>query len=110
MMLNCTSRKQVEKVLPAFIQRWPEPQAFVVADPVEVAALCKPLGFANRRTTNMFKMTDRFLSAPWNDPRELPGIGEYAARSYEIFCMDKVGDVDPKDHALTRYWNWRTTQ
>lgn len=106
MMLNCTSRKQVEKVLPTFINTWPTPQEFMKANPDDVASLCKPLGFANRRTKNMFKMTERFLAAPWSDPRDLPSIGEYAARSYEIFCMGKIGDNDPKDHALTRYWSW----
>ncbi len=107
MMLNCTSRKQVEKVLPAFIEKWPSPMTFINASKEEVAILCKPLGFVNKRTKNMFDMTQKFLCRTWKDPRELPGVGEYVARSYEIFCIGKLGTTAPKDHALVRYWAWR---
>ncbi len=105
-MLNCTTRKQVEKVLPEFRRRWPTPQAFMSADVDEVMTLCRPLGFANRRTANMKKMTARYLMAPWEDVRELPGVGEYAARAYEMFCLGEFGTEPPKDHALVQYWNW----
>ena len=106
MMLNCTSRKQVEKVLPEFRRQWSTPQAFMSASPEEVIALCRPLGFANRRTVNLKKMTQHFLAAPWEDARELPGIGEYAARAWEIFCLGKIGNEVPKDHALVQYYVW----
>ena len=106
MMLNQTSRKQVERVLPEFIRRWPTPQAFMGAEPEQVAQLCKPLGFANRRTQNLFRMTERFIASNWEDVRELPGVGEYAARAYEIFCLGVLGSEPPKDHALVQYWTW----
>lgn len=108
MMLNCTSRKQVEKVLPEFLKRWPTPEAFAVAEVADIVTLCKPLGFANRRTANMKRMTEAYLGNTWDDVRELPGIGEYAARAFEIFCLGKLGDEAPKDHALVQYWRWVT--
>lgn len=107
MLLNQTSRKQVEKVLPEFIRRWPTPQAFLGAADSDVAGLCKPLGFANRRTDNLKKMSRHFIAADWTDVRELPGVGEYAARAWEIFVLDQLGTEAPKDHALVRYWEWR---
>lgn len=107
MMLNCTSRKQVERVLPEFRRRWPTPQAFMKADVIDVADLCRPLGFANRRTVNLKKMTERYLAGPWQHARELPGVGEYGARAWEIFCLGSLGDEAPKDHALVRYFEWR---
>lgn len=107
MMLNCTSRKQVERVFPEFIKRWPTPGVFMGADLVEVAELCKPLGFANRRTQNIKKMTERYVAAPWTHARELPGIGEYAARAWEIFCNNELGTETPNDGALSRYHAWR---
>lgn len=107
MMLNCTSRKQVERVLPEFRSRWSTPQAFMSASVDDVAALCRPLGFANRRTANLKKMTERYLAGPWQHARELPGVGEYGARAWEIFCLGQLGDEPPNDHALTRYWAWR---
>lgn len=105
-MLNCTTRKQVEKVLPEFVRRWPTPQAFLKADKVEVGQLITPLGFARRRTVCLFKMTEAYLTTPWQHARELPGIGEYGARAWEIFCKGELGDEPPKDHALVQYWEW----
>lgn len=106
MMLNCTRRKQVEKVLPEFRKRWPTPQDFLRADIAEIEDVCRPLGFAVRRTHNMRSMTERYLAAPWQRARELPGIGEYAAASWEIFCQGVFQDKSPNDHALTQYYNW----
>ena len=110
MLLNCTTRKQVEKVLPEFRRRWPGPNELLAADPSEVEGLCRPLGFARRRTQNLWKMSEAFVRGEWSDPRELPGVGEYGARSYEMFCMGKLGDDAPKDHALTIYWTWYKRQ
>lgn len=107
MMLNCTSRKQVEKVLPEFIRRWPTPGEFMTAQDEDVATLCRPLGFANRRTSNLKKMTEKYLATDWTHAQQLPGIGAYGARAWEIFCAGRLGDEPPDDHALTRYWNWR---
>lgn len=107
MMLNCTSRKQVEKVLPEFMKRWPDPASFLRAERQEIVDLIKPLGFKDRRTDNLIKMTTRFLTGPWEHAAELPGVGVYAARAWEIFCRDVLGDEPPKDHALTQYWAWR---
>lgn len=109
MMLNCTSRKQVERVFPEFIRRWPTPTTFAAADLSEVSDLCKPLGFANRRTQNIHKMTMHYLSAPWTHARELPGIGEYGAACHEIFCRGNIPTVPPKDHALKRYVEWHNS-
>jgi methyl-CpG-binding domain protein 4 len=106
MMLNCTSRKQVEKVLPEFLKRWPGPQQFMEAPVTEVVDLCRPLGFANRRTINLKKMTEAYLAGGWQHARELPGIGEYAAAAWEIFCLGVFSEDPPKDHALVQYHEW----
>jgi methyl-CpG-binding domain protein 4 len=106
MMLNCTSRKQVDSVLPTFLKRWPSPEAFLDADMLDVTKLIKSLGLAQRRTNNLFAMTKAFIKHDWKDPRKLPGIGEYAARAYEIFCLGVFGTEKPKDGALGRYWDW----
>lgn len=106
-LLNCTTRKQVEKVLPEFIRRWPIAQAFMNADKVEVANLIRPLGFIERRTAYLTKMTELYLCGPWEHAVELAGIGEYGGRAWEIFCCNRLGDEEPKDHALVEYWKWR---
>ena len=106
MLLNCTSRKQVESVFPTFTSRYPTPQLLLQAPQDEIAALCKPLGFANRRTQNLFKMSYHYLNEVWYHARELPGIGEYGARTWEIFCRNDLGSEPPNDHALVQYYLW----
>ena len=106
MMLNCTSRKQVEKVLPRFMKNWPTTALFLKANKEDVVALCRSLGFANRRTENLFKMTEAYVANNWTHARELPGIGKYAARAWEIFCRGELGIEPPADHALVRYWEY----
>lgn len=108
MMLNCTSRKQVEKVFPTFIKKWPTPQQLLSASRDDIVQVCKSLGFASKRTDNIIKMTNAYLNSDWNHASELPGIGAYAARSWEIFCRNILGAEMPQDHALTVYWKWRT--
>lgn len=109
-MLNCTSRKQVEKIFPEFIRRWSRPEAFLRASRDDVVALCAPLGFANRRTDRLFALTSRYLEGGWVHAQELPGIGTYGARSWEMFCHGIIGEDPPKDGALGLYWHWRTAR
>lgn len=107
MMLNCTRRKQVEKVLPEFRKRWPDPEGLLRSGTDELINVIRPLGFANRRAQNLQAMSRSFVAGGWTDARELPGVGEYAARAWEIFCRNELGDSPPKDHALAQYWAWR---
>lgn len=78
------------------------------ANVADIVNVCRSLGFANRRTVNMRKMTEAYLAGGWKHARDLPGIGEYGARSWEIFCQGIIGDEQPNDHALTDYWRWYT--
>lgn len=106
-MLNCTSRKQVEKVLPEFFSRWPNAATIIDASEADLQSVIYPLGFKTRRSGLLKKLASSYLEE-WQDVRSLPGIGEYGSRAWEIFCKNDMGDVAPKDHALTKYWHWRT--
>lgn len=108
LMLNCTTRKQVEKVLPGFITSWPTPQALLAADPLAIESVIKPLGFGRRRTAALQKLADAYLNTSWTDSRQLPGVGEYAGRAHDIFCRGLIGAEPPNDHALVDWWNWYT--
>ena len=107
-MLNCTTRKQVESVLPTFMERWPEP-ADLLRKQQGLVDVIRPLGFANRRADALVKMTRHYLTGPWKHARELPGIGVYGARCWEMLCRNIIGDEPPKDHALVRYYHWMKT-
>lgn len=108
LMLNCTSRKQVEKVMPEFIRRWPTPESLLEADATEISDLIAPLGFQNRRTKRLRELAEGYLNSDWNDPRELPGVGEYAGRAWDIFVLGILDEnTEPNDGALRLYWDWR---
>jgi len=106
MFLNCTTRKQVVNVLPEFTKKWPTPQSLVLCDRNELVEVIRSLGFYHRRADNIIKMTAKYLTTSWKHVSELPGIGAYAARSWEIFCIGEIGDDAPKDHALKEYHDW----
>ncbi len=106
MMLNCTQRVQVDRVIGDFFNKWSSAQLFLTADDEIVSDMIKSLGFRNRRTALLKKMTKAYLAGGWSDVREIPGIGEYAARAYEMFILGKMGDVEPSDHALSRFWRY----
>lgn len=109
-MLNCTTRKQVENVWPSFVSLCPTPQALLRTEPAKVTDVIKSLGFGQRRTKSLFKMTEAYLCANWEHARELPGVGQYGAASWEIFCKHVLPDVEPKDHALLQYHRWCAQQ
>lgn len=106
-MLNCTSRRQVERVIHDFFKSWPTPESIVDAMQCDVADKIFTLGFANRRAGTLIKLGKALASGDVSDVRALPGVGEYVARSWEMVCADVVGDVEPSDHALVLYYRWR---
>lgn len=106
MMLNCTSRKQVEKILNEFFRRWPGPGELIAADEHEVASCIQSLGFKDRRTKGLKKMSEAFLNGDWCKASELPGIGLYGSACHEILCRGNVPLEPPQDHALKDYVVW----
>ena len=106
MLLNCTTRKAVEKVIPSLFSRYPDAAALAAADIDELSQLISTLGFKNRRARNLIEMSKNYLCQNWKHARELPGIGEYAAAAWEIFVRRNIPPECPKDHALTLWWKW----
>lgn len=44
----------------------------------------------------------------WTDPKELHGVGQYAADAYNIFCRGDWRSVSPADKDLLKYHQWLT--
>lgn len=107
MLLNCTTRRAAEKVIPKLFERYPDAKSMAAADREELSSLIAVLGFRNRRTDNLIAMSKEYLKGTWSHPRHLPGIGEYASAAWEIFVAGKLPKDPPRDHALVRYWKWR---
>lgn len=101
-MLNQTGRKPVKRVLPDFLDRWPVPAFFLLADRDLVREVIKPLGMVNVRTKRLFGMTRDYLTWDGSDATMLYGIGKYGSDSYEIFFKQNYG-VEPTDKELKRY-------
>jgi methyl-CpG-binding domain protein 4 len=107
--LNCTSRKQVDRVRDRFFELYPSPKEAVAADPEEMASILAPLGFRNRRTQTLIRFSTSWLTPGWSEPKELYGIGKYGQDSWEIFQKDNL-EVESTDGVLNKYLDWARTQ
>lgn len=101
-MLNQTGRKQVKRVLPEFLENWPVPAFFMLADHEMVKEVIRPLGMTNIRLKRLFGMTQDYLTWDGNDATMLYGIGKYGSDSYRIFYKNEIPE-DIGDHELKRY-------
>lgn len=107
MLLNCTTRKSVEKVLPQLLAKYPDPESMATADQQELSSIIRSLGFGNRRAKNIVNMSRSYVYDDWTHVSELPGVGEYASAAWEIFVKNKLPPECPKDGALAAYYKWR---
>ena len=109
MFLNQTSRKQVDQVRDEFFSRWPDPETAAKADPEEMASVIQSLGFRNRRSRSIIRMSIEY-QGQWKRPIELHGIGQYAQDSYDIFVLGKLNIKNPSDKVLKKYLAWAKTE
>ena len=106
-LLNQTTRKQVDRVFREFLMRWDTPQKLLHAEDDEIAHVLTHLGFQNRRVLHLKRMTEGYLACSWVHASDLVGIGEYGNRCHQMMCRNVLGDEPPKDHALLQYYEWR---
>lgn len=107
-MLNCTSRKQVDQVRDAFFTKYPDADSASNADPEEIAELLALLGFKNRRANTIIRFSKDWITREWTEPIELYGIGKYGQDSWEIFQKGNL-NVEPTDGVLKKYLAWAKT-
>lgn len=105
-LLNQTTRKQVDKIRDEFFNKWPTPQSLLNGDQTDILKVIQSLGFKNRRLNNLLKMSDQYLNGTWKEASDLYGIGKYGNDSYQIFIKNNL-NVEPSDHALNKYMIWR---
>jgi endonuclease III len=108
-LLNCTRRKQVDQIREDLFNRYRDANELSEADPIQLAELLRPLGFYNRRSKSLIKFSTEWLTKDWNHPRELHGIGQYAADSWDIFYNNRL-DIEPNDGVLVKYLEWKRNQ
>jgi methyl-CpG-binding domain protein 4 len=108
-MLNCTSRKQVDQVREKFFRKYPDAVEAERSDPAEMAELIALLGFKNKRTQTIIRFSSDWMTLDWSEPNELYGIGKYGQDSWEIFQKGNL-NVVPTDGVLDTYLAWARTQ
>ena len=101
-MLNLTNRKQVKKVLPEFLSRWPNPESLLHATSRQIEKVIEPLGMKKVRAERLYRMSEQFLDWDGEDATELYGIGKYGSDSYRLFFKKEL-PLDVGDHELQRY-------
>ena len=101
-MLNLTGRKQVKKVLPEFLSRWPNPQSLLHATSRQIEDVIEPLGMKKVRAERLYRMSEQFLDWDGEDATELYGIGKYGSDSYRLFFKNELPE-DVGAHELQRY-------
>lgn len=101
-LLNQTTRVQVDKVREELFSMWPDPVSMTAADPQEIAEVIRPLGLYNRRARSLIKFSQDWISKDWKEPIELHGIGKYAQDSWEIFQKNNFSS-QPTDKELIAY-------
>ena len=105
-LLNCTRRVQVDRVRFDLFAKYPTAIALSQADPQELSELLRPLGFYNRRAKSLIRFSTEWSALGWKHPKELYGIGQYAADSWDIFYNNRL-DIEPNDGVLVKYRLWK---
>lgn len=107
-LLNLTTRKQVDKMIDQFFQKWPDPSSITEQDRAALEEILEPLGLFKKRANTIIRFSSEFLNVQWKEPKELYGIGQYGQDSYDIFIRGKIVE-NPSDHVLKKYMNWYFT-
>ncbi len=95
MMLQKTNANQVEKLLPDFIKKYPDPQSICKLDLLELAEILQPLGLFNRRARDLRKTAqyllehDKIIPTTKKELKSLPGVGDYIANALLCFAFNK---------------------
>lgn len=97
---------QVDPVISRLLASYPDAPSLAAADEEVVAETLRPLGLHRRRAKTLLAFSRAFVTGEWRRPEQLPGVGQYAADAYAIFCEGRWQDTEPRDHALRWYCEW----
>ncbi|CAN0001000.1 unnamed protein product [Ectocarpus sp. 12 AP-2014] len=110
-MLNQTTRSQMDPVLVRFLEKFPTADVAAAASVDEMTRVVAPLGLQERRPIAIIRFSQEYLSKAWTNVKELYWVGKYAADAHKIFIERKWREVQPDDHALNWWVEWmRGTQ
>lgn len=102
MLLNRTTREQVDRIRGELFRRWPTPERMAEARHEELRDLIRCLGFGNKRAEALRRFSFEWVAGSWTEIDELHGIGRYAHDSWRMF-VEGDRTVEPTDHVLGLY-------
>ena len=129
-LLNRTTRRQVDSILYKFLEMWPTAEDAAKADVADVLKVVTPLGIKYRRSAGIIRFSKEYIelikskrsrhfaadagdsdSDPAfaledNDVLDLHGCGRYARSAYRIFILGDM-ECSVHDHALHYYADYR---
>jgi len=103
LLLNLTTRKQVDGVIYELFKKYPTPEALGAAGDIELEEMIKPLGMQKKRSATLRRFSNEYLQKSWKTASDLHGCGKYANDCWRIFCLGEWRSVQPNDHALNKY-------
>ena len=103
LLLNLTTRAQVDKVVDILFHKYPCPVSMTMAKESDLHSIIKSLGLANKRVKTLKRFSEEYITKKWETPKELYGCGKYADDAWRIFCRGDWKEVEPNDHALNDY-------
>ncbi len=106
LLLNLTTRKQVDKVIDGLFERYPAPRSLATAQEEDLHGMLRSLGMWRKRAKTLIRFSNEFLEADWTTAKDLYGCGKYADDAWHIFCVGDWRQVAPSDHALNDYHNF----
>jgi methyl-CpG-binding domain protein 4 len=104
-LLNCTKRTQVEKILDKLFFIAPNPLEFINCNESLIKEIIAPLGFKNIRYNRAKSFSEDYIKGNWKYLIECRGIGQYADACDRMYFLGEFGENPPKDHALTNLWH-----
>ena len=90
-LLNRTTRKALCGVLDEVLALCITPELTLVTDREKLARVLKPLGFCSKRSVGLRTLASAYLRPDWTHAGQLPGIGQYGSRAWEMFCLGYLG-------------------
>jgi len=106
LLLNLTTRKQVDQVIDDLFDRYPTPVDLASAKEEDLHNMLRSLGMWRRRAKTLIRFSEEFLKGDWKTAKDLHGCGKYADDAWHIFCVGDWHQVNPSDHALNDYYNF----
>lgn len=111
MLLNQTTRRQVDGVLDELFERWPDSVAMAHADPKELENVLRPLGLWRVRVGRIRNFSRQWHDyvvtrdelPPWPILVTMPGVGSYAVDSYRLFVLGEEFELMSGDKELVAY-------